>query len=133
MTFAWLAALRRWRAVFGNVVWIGFAFGLPLVLRQVQIATVLGPDFWWKDFVYSAGIKVPFLRDIVSLPTIDEIEAFYRQHNVLRAPASPAASWSEIARTFSDLTVQVLLPTYGVISLSIFVVVSAIALSVLFS
>src|SRR5262249_12164951 len=42
-------------------------------------------------------------------------------------------SWSEIARTFSDLTTHVLLPTYGLVSLSIVVVGSAITISILLS
>jgi hypothetical protein len=132
MALAYLPPPRGYRLAFANVVWIGFAFGLPFILRQVHIATVLGAEFWWKDFVYSAGIKVPFLRDIISLPTVNEIDAFYRQHHVLRAPATQASSWGEITRTLADMTEQILLPTYGVISIGIVVVLSAVAVVVLF-
>ena len=58
------------------------AFITPFILRQMQMAAVLGPDFWARDLMYSAAIKVSVLSKLVAVPSTDELDAIYRAAGV---------------------------------------------------
>lgn len=93
-------------------------FLVPLVLRQVQIMSVLGPAYWLRDLYYSAGIKVSVLGKFLSMPTLAQIDDFYNAEHVIRPPATPATSLGQIAGTFRDMVTFVTLPTAGLIAVA---------------
>jgi hypothetical protein len=105
-------AAGRWR----TAGWIGVAFGLPVLLRQVQIAAVLGPAFWAADLYYSAVIKVSLLSRILPLPGMEEVDRLYERVDVLRPPAVPAQSVGEVLETFLDMARWEAVPTLGALA-----------------
>lgn len=101
---------------------LGFVLGVYLVwpvLRQFQVAYVMGAEYWFRDFYYSAVIKVPLLSKTLPLPSASEITQFYADNNILRPPASPSNSLGDIAWLFIDLMYNVTLPSNGFITLLI--------------
>jgi hypothetical protein len=100
------------------VVLVALMFCVPLVLRQVHVAGVLGRDFWWQDLLLSAAIKVPYLDRLIVLPSYADIEVFYRNAGILRPPASAASSWTSIAGLFEDLIRWEILPSYGLVTVT---------------
>src|SRR5262249_42292674 len=96
--------------------WFLAAFVSPVLLRQLQIAVVLGPDFWLKDLIYSALIKVSVVNFFLPLASLDEVDSFYAAAGVLRPPASPPSSVDEVLRTLSDMLAQVTIPSFGLVT-----------------
>jgi hypothetical protein len=105
-------ALGPWRIA----GWIGVAFGLPVLLRQVQIAAVLGPAFWAADLYYSAVIKVSLLSRILPFPGMEEVERLYERFDVLRPPAGIARSVGDILEMLRYMIRWDLLPTLGAVA-----------------
>src|SRR5581483_3712595 len=58
----------RLRGLLRDVAFLGVAFILPAIARQIQVAAVLGFDFWLIDLVYSAAIKVSVLSRLIPVP-----------------------------------------------------------------
>lgn len=123
---------RPWqrKRLFQLLGWIVLVFAIPVVLRQIQIAAVLGIRFWALDLYYSVAIKVSLLGHFLPLPTMANIDRFYQEANVLRPPASPASSLAEIWGTFRDLVAYVTLPTIGLLTVGLTILVGLIALLV---
>ncbi len=92
-------------------------FLIPVILRQIHVASTLGVDFWYHDFIYSAAIKVPFLKNYISLPPMSEIDNYYLANHILRAPASQEVSWSNIFRTLRDMIQQIIKPSFGTVTI----------------
>jgi hypothetical protein len=93
--------------------WVLGSLLLPLAIRQVQIATVLGAEFWATDLYYSIGIKVPGLNHLLRLPSLEEVDTFYKANRILRPPASPADSFGSVFNTFVDMINYVVVPSWG--------------------
>jgi hypothetical protein len=91
-------------------------FAVPFLLRQWQVASVIGPQLWWWDLITSAAIKVPSLSRVISLPSSAAIDEQYIALNILRPPASPE-TFSGALDTFFDMLREILLPEYGAITL----------------
>jgi hypothetical protein len=82
-------------------------------LRQLQIIAVLGLNYWLDDLLYSSSIKLTALAQVVSLPPLADIDAYYANRGVLRpfsAPAPLYALWAG-AQRMSD---SMILPTFGI-------------------
>ena len=110
-------------------------FAIPVILRQAQVASVIGPDLWLSDVLYSASIKVPFLASITTLPEIATLDQKYREWNILRPPATPTTGLSELLWTFYHMSRAIVFPSFGTVTafalatlLMAAVVVMAIAL-----
>ena len=115
---------RHWSGFVG----LGLAFLWPAVLRQMQIAAVLGPDFWLHDLIYSAAIKVSVLSLLVPVPPPDQLDAIYRAVGVLRAPATPSDSALTILLTLSSLVTYQTLPSIGLTAFTLTIVVGMLAI-----
>jgi len=115
---------RRWMTLFG----LGLVFGAPVILRQVQMAAVLGVDFWLRDLIYSAAIKVSVLSRVVPVPSIEDLDAIYRAAAVLRARAAPTSSVAVILQTFVSLVTYALIPSIGLMTFGLAVVVGMLAI-----
>ena len=105
------------RATAHKVAMIGAAFAVPFLLRQVHVAYVMGPAYWLQDFIYSVAIKVPYASSIISIPSLDEIDAYYRSQHVLRPRASPSNSAAQIFFTFRHMVTSITVPRWGWLSL----------------
>ena len=101
---------------------LGLLFVIPPLARQIQVAAVLGFDFWWRDLTISAAIKVSQLSAWIDIPSLEDINRLYETVGVLRPPAVSGASLLSILVTFWDLSINVLLPSYGVVTLLCFVI-----------
>ena len=100
--------------------WIGAGFALPFVIRQGQVIFALGAEYWWQDIVFSLAIKIPGATNLISIPSIPEIDAFYRAHHVLRPPASPTNDVVHILLTLRHMVQSVTVPRWGIITVSTF-------------
>jgi len=96
---------------------ISLFFGLPFAVRQLHIAYFLGFTYWYHDFIYSVAIKVPYATKLISIPSIEEIDAYYRSQGVLRPPALPTSSVQEIFFTLRHMVTAVTLPRWGWLTL----------------
>ena len=105
------------QALFG----IGIAFAFPFVLRQIQVAWTLGIDYWWQDILFSLAIKIPYVEMLIPLPPMEEIDAWYLAHHVLRPPASAGNPLWLIFYTFRHMVAQITLPRWGWTALAILV------------
>ncbi len=105
------------REVVTRILVVGLAFAIPFLLRQLHVAAVLGTDFWVQDFLYSVAIKVPYASTIIDLPPLAEIDQWYLDQGVLRAPASATNSLSQILYTFSHMLTEVTIPRWGWVSI----------------
>ncbi len=103
------------------VATIAAAFALPFLLRQAQVIYALGSAYWRQDLIYSIAIKIPFASRYIEIPSLDQIDAFYRAHNVIRPPASPSNSARQIFDTLRDMVAAVTLPRWGWLTLLTFV------------
>ncbi|MBI2756445.1 MAG: hypothetical protein HYX52_07030 [Chloroflexi bacterium] len=115
-------------AAFAQIACLGATFLLPIVVRQIQIILVLGPRFWLTDLVVSAAIKVSVLSQLVPVPSAAELDALYAQAGVLRPPASAVASLQDIATTLGDMLRFVTLPSVGLLSLTLVLIIGLGAL-----
>jgi hypothetical protein len=70
---------------------------VPFALRQIQIMLVLGVDYWLTDFVYTVAVKVPFARHVFAVPSIEQIDAYYKALNVMRPPSGPLVEGGDAA------------------------------------
>jgi hypothetical protein len=66
------------------------AFGIPFLLRQMQVISVVGADFWIKDVAYSVIRRVPAVGLFVSAPDETTLRALYEQRNVVKWPGEGA-------------------------------------------
>lgn len=96
---------------------IGAFFALPFVVRQAEVIFWLGLDFWVKDFFYSLAIKVPFFTHFISIPSLGEVDAYYASLGVMRPPAVPSKSWSNIWDSLVPLLIHATAPRYGILTL----------------
>ena len=83
------------------------SFGLPFVLRQVQVAAVIGVDFWFTDVVLSVLRRITIAGFFVTLPDEATLRALYATHHILKWP-DPSAfeplSWGRrLVRVYADV------------------------------
>jgi hypothetical protein len=114
-----LANLDRYspRRIVGFAIALAAIFTLPFLLRQIHVAWAMGLSYWAQDFIYSFAIKVPYASDFIDIPSLDAIDAYYRDRHVLRPPASPSNSASQIFFTFRHMIASVTVPRWGLLSL----------------
>ena len=106
------------KVLFVDLMLIGTFFFIPVVLRQIHVIAVLGFDFWYHDFIYTAAIKVPFLKNAIALPAMNDIELYYTQYNILRPPATPAESLSNIYNTLVNMIMNITIPSFGIVTIT---------------
>lgn len=84
LALGWVGLLRvsMWRLA----ALVVLALGVPFLLRQIQVAAVLGADFWWHDFVYSTVRRVPLTHVFFSVPDPLTLGAYYDAHGVIKWP-----------------------------------------------
>ncbi|MHB8808359.1 MAG: hypothetical protein ACYC59_12400, partial [Anaerolineaceae bacterium] len=131
----WLILFQIKRPLFSKanlslVAIVAFTFLIPFVLRQIQVIAGLGFDFWAKDFYFSAAIKVSYLKDFLPIPSIEQIDQFYVQYNVLRPPASQSQSVSQILITLRDMFVNITGPSFGIITTTLGMLICSVAIIV---
>ena len=102
------------------------AFAIPVVLRQVQVMWVLGTDYWAKDLLISAAVKVPFLNKVFPLPPMEEVDAYYRALNVIRPPSTPSSALGEMMNFAITTLKYLVLPANGIITLATAVMVAGV-------
>ncbi len=117
---------ESYKAKVKKIVFVLFIASIPFVARQIQVAYVMGFEYWAEDFYYSFVIKVPFIVRLFPLD-FDAINSFYAQHNVLRPPASPAGhqTISQNFNLFMMLVNAVLIPEAGIISVLLFAIIAS--------
>jgi len=103
---------------------LAVAFLVPLALRQAQIVSVMGFDYWRTDFVCSVLTKVSFLRGFFELPSGAEIERYYATAGVYRPPTTSRSLGETLSLTGQFLR-YVTLPTFGIMTLGVSVVLTA--------
>jgi hypothetical protein len=110
---------RRWLDLRSLASLLALMF-IPFVLRQIHIATVLGFEYWSRDFYYTFVTKVPFASRIFSLPGSTDIERFYGTYNVMRPPTAPIASVGDFKSSlvqWGDAMVNVVIPLAGSVTI----------------
>jgi hypothetical protein len=108
-----------WRRKIRAAFIVGAIFALPFILRQIHVAMVLGADYWVQDFIYSVAIKVPYADRLIQIPSLDEIDAYYRAHHVMRPPAQPGNVAWQIFFTFRHMVEHITVPRWGLITLGL--------------
>jgi hypothetical protein len=103
-----------------RLVLIGVAFTIPFILRQLQIIYALGLDYWTQDMYYSLAIKIPHAADLLPLPSMDAVDAFYSKYSVSRPPASPSSSFKAILETFTTMVSTITIPRWGLVTVVTF-------------
>jgi hypothetical protein len=111
----WRAKFDVWK-IFQAFLLYGTTLSIAPLLRQAQIIWALGFRFWSKDLYYSAVIKLNVASKIFPLPALSTIDQFYHDHGVVRAPASPSQSVSQILSTAAQMLLHVALPTIGLVT-----------------
>ncbi|HEY3064993.1 MAG TPA: hypothetical protein VGL09_04335 [Methylomirabilota bacterium] len=100
-----LGVLRlRLRPLAGILV---VSFGVPFLLRQVQVAAVVGVDFWFTDVVLSMLRRIAIAGFFVTLPDEATLRALYATHHILKWP-DPSAfeplQWGRrLVRVYADV------------------------------
>lgn len=100
-----------------GAVIVGIAF-IPFLLRQAHIILVLGWEYWRVDFVSTIAIKIPFVSQIIRVPSIADLDAWYAGHNVMRPPAAPVTTegFRNFLRTAQQSLLHVTLPSAGLVT-----------------
>jgi hypothetical protein len=111
------------------VVAVGLLFAAPFAARQLQIALVMGWEYWAQDFIYTVAIKVPYANKLIDIPTLPEIDAWYASQNVFRPPASPGNTFGQIMFTGSNMVEHITIPRWGLISIFLWFTCIGAALS----
>jgi hypothetical protein len=81
------------RSVERSILCLGWLAGSVMLIfaaRQAQVIAVLGVNFWLLDLFYSVGIKLTSVATYLKLPSLPEIDDFYRGYGVLRPFAAVA-------------------------------------------
>lgn len=107
---------------FRYIALIGVICIIPIILRQIQVIGALGENFWIKDITYSLAIKIPLMSELIQIPPLNEIDAYYISQHVLRAPASPSNSISDIFITFQQMVVRITVPRWGYFSIGLWLI-----------
>ena len=114
-----------------RLAWISLTlaavFALPFIVRQIHVAWAMGLSFWAQDFIYSVAIKVPYASNFIDIPSLDSIDAYYKEHHVLRPPAQPTNSAEQIFFTFRHMVAFVTVPRWGMLSLMTLAIVAVMA------
>jgi hypothetical protein len=105
------------RVGFRVAVVVGCIFFVPFVLRQIHVAFVMGLAFWWQDLTYMLAIKIPYGSKVITLPSMQELEAWYVSQRVMLPPASPTSSIAAVYYTFRHMLAAVTLPRWGWLNL----------------
>lgn len=99
-----------------RLVWILLAFAAPVILRQIQVAVFVGPEFWLQDVHYSLLVKLPLANRLSPLPSAATIDAFYQSWHILRPPAVPARSALAILNMLQSMLFSITIPSFGLLS-----------------
>ncbi len=111
--FSHFGHLRTKRTV---LLFLCGCFIAPFCLRQIQVYTVLGFDYWMTDFHYTFLSKVPLVTKFFRYPSSEEIKAFYEHYNILRPYSLPESSILSIWGTFSWMFSKAVYPNYGLVN-----------------
>lgn len=95
----------QWRRL---VVILAVGLGIPFLLRQAQVALVLGPGFWAADLLYSVLRRVPLAGGLAHVPDEEALAALYASHHVLKWPGTSPTQPLVWIRTLVDVYREVL-------------------------
>lgn len=90
------------------------AFGVPFTLRQVQVAAVLGVEFWYRDVLYSVLRRVPMASTFFSVPDSLTLSKYYEAHNVIKWPGGGGPV---LLLTWAFVFIRAHVATLGLLSL----------------
>lgn len=115
--------LLRWFGVLrlrSTALLATFAFGLflPFVLRQAQVASAVGLDFWWLDFRYTIARRVPVAGGLVSVPPPERLFEIYRERGVVLWPDMKMSIVTAFRHTFRPYKEALGLPLFVLLLLS---------------
>lgn len=102
-----------------NILILTAILFLPFIIRQLQIILILGFDFWINDFFITAVIKISLLNQFLQIPSMTVVDAYYSSMNVLRPPSAPPKNLIEVFNTLFQFLKEIVIPSYGLISLSL--------------
>ena len=111
--------------------WLVGSVALIFGLRQLQVISVLGFDFWSLDLLYSASIKLTALAKFFVIPSLTEVDAFYQAQGILR-PYSATVPFETIFPGLVRWVSQVTFPTAGLGSTASFVLLTLLSPVLLF-
>jgi hypothetical protein len=115
------------KKIIGLLIIVGVIFLTPFLARQVHVANAMGIAFWAKDFMYSVAIKVPYANEFIKIPSLADVDYYYKTQNVYRPPAQPTNSAKEILFTFRHMVTSITLPRWGWLSLVTLIIVNIFA------
>lgn len=121
---------KSWRRTLTCVPWLVGSVALIFGLRQLQVISVLGFEFWSLDFLYSASIKLTALSKIFSIPSLAEVDAFYQARGILR-PYSATVPFETILPGLKRWVSEVTFPSAGFGSAASFVLVTVLSAGML--
>ena len=101
-----------------KIACIAVLFALPFVIRQAEVMFWLGPSYWFTDVYYTAAIKIPFLSNVLLVPPLSAVQEFYDSLNVLRPPALPSSSITDVLNALNPMLESLVIPRFGSIALS---------------
>jgi hypothetical protein len=107
--YAFVGAVAAWTmllfgAGFRPRLWgmLAVALAIPVVLRQIQVIGGVGWTIWSTDLYYTAGLKSPLLRSILSLPPAEEMALWYRENGLFRGTTASGPSLDALALLVSS-------------------------------
>lgn len=90
---------------------------LPFILRQLQVAYVLGPAFLIKDITYSIATKIPLLRYFFSMLSNQEIADYFLSIGIYRPHTTGSIPVLDFIKHVLLLFRYTLLPMIGIFTL----------------
>ena len=113
------ANMSQWRLshVLAVFLTIAVLFAVPFGLRQAQIIYAMGLEYWLTDLKYSVAIKIPYAADVIRIPSLTEIDSWYKSQRVIRPPASPSNDPMQMLRTLQAMVQHVAIPRWGWLAL----------------
>jgi hypothetical protein len=128
--FVTILCSKSWGRALTCVPWLLGSVALIFGLRQLQVISVLGLDFWSLDFLYSASIKLTALSKIFTIPSLAEVDAFYQARGILR-PYSANVPFDTILPGLKRWVSEVTFPSAGFGSAASFVLVTLLSAGML--
>lgn len=114
------SAQSTWRKLPLRLAILAAIFTLPFALRQGQVIYAFGAAYWWQDIIFSLAIKIPGASNLIHIPNLAEVDAYYRAHHILRPPAAPTNSIYAILITLERTLQRVTIPRWGIVTLVLF-------------
>ena len=128
--FVTIFCSKSWKRTVICVPWLVVSVALIFGIRQLQVISVLGFEFWSLDLLYSASIKLTALSKIFSIPSLAEVDTFYQARGILR-PYSANVPFETILPGLKRWVSEVTFPSAGFGSATSFLLVTLLSAGML--